>query len=129
MPKGRARKLIPKYIGPIKVLQKNSVINTYTLDLPENMRKRHIYPTFHIRLLCQYEENDDILFQKRDVQVFYDVRKTEEEEWLVNEIIKRLVENRGEPEPRPTCISAVLAGVGWVAYCIIAMCISFLGCV
>ena len=87
MPKEQATKLISKYIEPIKVLQKNGVTDTYTLDLPEDMHKRRIHLTFHIRLLRQYEENNNILFQKRDAQEFYNVGQTDEEEWLVNEIM------------------------------------------
>jgi hypothetical protein len=64
MPKGQARKLIPQYIGPVKVLQKDGVTNTYTLDLPEDMCKRCIHLMFHIGLVCQYEENDNVLFTK-----------------------------------------------------------------
>jgi hypothetical protein len=87
MPKGRARKLIPKYIRPMKVLKGDGAKDTYTLDLPEELHKRHIHPMFHIRLLCQYEKNDDELFPKREAQVFYDVGQTDEEEWFVDEII------------------------------------------
>ena len=42
---------------------------------------------FHIGLLCQYKENDNILFPKRDVQAFYNIRQTNEKEWLVNKIM------------------------------------------
>ena len=55
---------MPKYIGSMKVLNKISATNTYTLDLPEEMCKGHKHPTFHIRLLCQYEEKDDVLFPR-----------------------------------------------------------------
>ena len=87
MPKGRARKLIPRYIGPMKVLNKIGATDTYTLDLPEEMRKRRIHPTFHIGLLHQHEENDNVLFPRRDTQAFYDVRQTDKEEWIVDEVI------------------------------------------
>ena len=43
MPKGRARKLIPRYIGLMKVLNKIGATDTYTLDLLEKMRKRRIH--------------------------------------------------------------------------------------
>ena len=35
MPKGRARKLLPKYIGPFKVTEIHPKTSNYTLDLPE----------------------------------------------------------------------------------------------
>ena len=62
MPKGRARKLVPRYIGPMKVLKSDGANDTYTLELLEELHKRHIHPMFYIGLLCQYERNDDILF-------------------------------------------------------------------
>ena len=97
MPKGQARKLIPRYIGPMKVLNKIGATDTYTLDLPEEMRKRRIHPTFHIGLLCQHEENNDALFPRRDTQAFYDVGQTDEEEWIVDEVIAhRWAKNRLE---------------------------------
>ena len=74
MPKGQARKLIPRYIGPMKVLKSDGANDTYTLELPEELDKRCIHPTFHIGLLRWYKRNDDVLFPKRDVHTFYDVR-------------------------------------------------------
>ena len=64
----------------MKVLNKISATNTYTLDLPEEMGKRHIHLTFHIGLLRQQKENNDALFPKRDAKAFYDVGQTDEEE-------------------------------------------------
>ena len=34
LPKGRARKLVPKYIGPYKVLKAHNEASTVTLKLP-----------------------------------------------------------------------------------------------
>ena len=87
MSKGQVRKLMPKYIGPMKVLNKISATDIYSLDLLEEMHKGCIHLTFHIRLLCQYEENDDALFPRRDAQAVYDVRQTNEKEWVVNVVI------------------------------------------
>ena len=50
-PKGRARKLIPKFIGPYKVQVAHPETSTYTLELPEDLRKRKLNPTFHVSLL------------------------------------------------------------------------------
>ena len=38
MPKGRARKLIPKYIGLMKVVKQHIMSNMYTLDLPDQLK-------------------------------------------------------------------------------------------
>lgn len=87
MLKEQARKLIPKHIGSMKVLKRDGASKTYTLDLPEGMRERCIHPKFHIGLLCQHDKNDDILFPRRDVQAFYDIRQVIEDKWVVDEII------------------------------------------
>ena len=34
LPKGRARKLVPKYIGPYKVVKAHNEASTITLELP-----------------------------------------------------------------------------------------------
>ncbi len=36
-PKGRARKLVPKYIGPYKIVGANVETSSYTLELPPNL--------------------------------------------------------------------------------------------
>ena len=87
MPKGQARKLIPMYIRPMKVLKIDGANDTYTLELPEELCKRHIHLTFHIRLLCWYERNDNILFSKRDMHAFYNVGQSNKDKWFINEII------------------------------------------
>ena len=81
----------------MNVLNKISATDTYTLDLLEEMHKRRIHLTFHIGLLRQHEENNDALFPRRDAQVFHDVGQTNEEEWIVNEMIAhRWARNRLE---------------------------------
>ena len=87
MPKGRARKLIPKFIGPYKILNGDSSASAYTLDLPEDLRKRGIHPTFHVNLLRRYEPNDVNLFPHRDTHVLYDLGDSDEVEWYVDELI------------------------------------------
>ena len=87
MPKGRARKLIPKYIGPMKVVRQHTVSDTYTLDLPNQLKARRVHPTFHIGLLRAHEPNDDTLFLRRDAQAFYDVGNDNEAEWVVDELL------------------------------------------
>ena len=59
MPKGRARKLIPKYIGLMKVVKRHTTSDTYTLNLPDQLKVRRVHPTFHVGLLRAHEPNDD----------------------------------------------------------------------
>jgi hypothetical protein len=91
LPKGKARKLVPKYIGPFKI---NKVLgnNSFKIDLPDDLRRRGIYDVFHASLLRIHVPNDDRLFPGRDVsQVFSIVDKDEgtntHEEWLVDRIV------------------------------------------
>ena len=87
LPRGRARKLVPKYIGPYKVLKAYPGTSNYKLELPDDLAKRGIHPMFHISRLRRHEANDSSLFPHRDVQVYYDLGTPEETEWLVDEIV------------------------------------------
>ena len=80
------RKLIPRYIGPMKVLKSDGANDTYTLELPEELHTRHIHLMFYIMLLHRYERNDDVLFPKRDMHAFYDVGQSDEDEWFIDKI-------------------------------------------
>ena len=44
LPKGRARKLLPKYVGPMKIVAKNPATDNYTLELPQQLKDRRISP-------------------------------------------------------------------------------------
>ncbi len=57
LPKGRARKLCPKFIGPYKVEAANPELSNYMLQLPSTLQQWHIHPTFHVSLLCPYHPN------------------------------------------------------------------------
>ncbi|EJD38092.1 hypothetical protein AURDEDRAFT_31034, partial [Auricularia subglabra TFB-10046 SS5] len=39
----------------------------YTLDLPPELKKRRIHPTFHANLLREYIESDDMRFPGRQL--------------------------------------------------------------
>jgi hypothetical protein len=86
LPKGRAKKLLPKYIGPYKVIESKPSTSNYTLDLPEDLKRRRIHPTFHISRLRRHERNDDVLFPHRETQVYYDLGTPNQAEWVVDEI-------------------------------------------
>ena len=87
MPKGRARKLIPKYIEPIKVVKRHTTSNMYTLDLPDQLKAQRVHPTFHMGLLWAHEPNDDTMFPRRDAQTFYDISNDNDMEWVVDELL------------------------------------------
>ena len=67
LPKGRARKLAPKYLGPfaaisMKVLKDGA---TYQLDLGDGLLKRGVNRSFHASLLKPHIPNDDRRFPGR----------------------------------------------------------------
>ena len=86
LPKGRARKLVPKYIGPYKIVKAHNEASTVTLELPPALIERQINPTFHMGLIRKFVANNDKLFHSRDAKSFYDFGKDNEQEWLVEEI-------------------------------------------
>ena len=64
LPKGRARKLVPKFIGPYKILEAHNRASTVTLKLPLELTSRHIMPTFHTSLVRLFVPNDEVQFPK-----------------------------------------------------------------
>ena len=87
LPKGRARKLLPKFLGPYKIVTAHPEASAYQLELPEELRARGVFPKFHASLLRPYTPNDDNLFPHRDPKAFYDYGMPDETEWLVDDII------------------------------------------
>jgi hypothetical protein len=58
LPKGRAHKLAPKYIGPFKILNEYKN-NMFLLDIPAELKQWGIHPAFHVVLLCIHIPNDN----------------------------------------------------------------------
>jgi hypothetical protein len=87
LPKGRAKKLRPKYIGPYKVLEAHHRASTVTLELPAVLKARRIMPIFHASLIKPHVPNDDERFPHRDVLRHYDFGQEAEEEWFVDELV------------------------------------------
>jgi hypothetical protein len=84
-PKGLARKLIPKYIGPYKIV-KDFKNHSFRLDLPPQMKQRGVHDVFHSSLLRIHHPNDDRLFPGRlDDQISNEVDP--EGEWAVESIL------------------------------------------
>ena len=72
LPKHKAQNLMPKFIGPYKVLNVMNDLSNITIELPQEFKDRRINPTFHTNLVQPYIKNNDILFPKRDTKVYYD---------------------------------------------------------
>jgi hypothetical protein len=87
LPKRRARKLAPKFIGPFRVLQAFPDSSNYILELSPELVARRIHPKFHGSLLRPHEPNDEITFPSRESKHFYDFGMPDDDEWFVDEII------------------------------------------
>jgi len=87
LPKARARKLMPKFIGPYNILSCDRTNSNYTLELPDELLKRRIHPTFHAQLLRPAIPNDDARFPNREATFFYDFGDNPEREWRVDSIV------------------------------------------
>jgi hypothetical protein len=87
LPKARARKLMPKHIGPYEIISCKRESSHYTLTLPDELLKRRIHPTFHAKLLRPAILNDDERFPNREATFFYDFGDDPEREWLVDSIV------------------------------------------
>lgn len=84
LPKGRVRKLIPKYIGPMKITEIYADNGNFVkLDLPQGMRQHN---RFNVAVLRPHFESDAILFPKREASQLYDYGLPDEKEWFVQSI-------------------------------------------
>ncbi len=86
-PKGRARKLVLKFIGPYKITEAHPEVSGYMLDLPQNLREHWIHPTFHVDLFRKHKANNVLLFPQREARVFYDMGIDNDQEWMVDKIV------------------------------------------
>ena len=84
-PKGLTQKLIPKYIGPYKILEdyKNYL---FRIDLPSSMKWHEVHDVYHSALLRIHHPNDNRLFPGRlDSHISNEIDP--EGEWAVNSIL------------------------------------------
>jgi hypothetical protein len=87
MPKKRARKLTPRYVGPFKVLEAYPKTSNYKLELPDVLMNCGIHHRFHASLLREYVPNDDVLFLGRKPADWYNFGKGNVSEQLVDTIV------------------------------------------
>ena len=87
LPKGRASKLLPKYVGPFKILDAQPSVLTYKVELPTQLRARNLHDCFHRSKLRPYYANNDALFPHCEVHMFYNFDMPDDQEWLVEEIL------------------------------------------
>jgi hypothetical protein len=69
------------------VTEAHNKASTVTLELPDDLKNQRVSPTVHTNLVRRYIANNDDLFPKQEAKSFYDFGVTDDEEWLVDEII------------------------------------------
>ena len=83
-PKGLARKLIPKFLGPYKIISDFGNAS-FQLDMPPHLKRRGVHDVFHSSLLRIHVPNDDQLFPGRmDTQIAGEGNS--DNEWAVDRI-------------------------------------------
>ena len=87
LPKNRARKLCPRYIGPYKVAEARPETSNYRLELPAALQARKIKLLFHVSLLRPHHPSKDSMFPNRAQPEPYDFGAEDEQEWFVDEIV------------------------------------------
>ena len=85
LPRGLARKLSLKYIGPYKIVEDYGN-NSYRVELSRNLKRRGVHDVFHASLLRIHEPNDDRLFPGRlDSQIAE--LEDRDNEWAIDRIV------------------------------------------
>lgn len=79
LPKGLARKLAPKFIGPYRITE-DFRNGSYRLDLPSSLKQRGLHNVFHALLLRVHEPNNDRLFPGRLDSQITDLEDRENDE-------------------------------------------------
>ena len=87
LPKGRAKKLLPKFIGPYKVVEAHTTTSMVTLELRPELTAWRVHPTFHMSLLRAHVPNDDARFLHQDMKAYYNFGAADEPEWFIDEIL------------------------------------------
>lgn len=87
LPKKRAKKLLPKYIGPFVITKAMPESSTYELELSSELKARGIHSRFHASVLRPFVENDEQLFPHREPKRFYDFGMPDNTEWLVDDVV------------------------------------------
>ncbi|KAJ3529364.1 hypothetical protein NMY22_g9024 [Coprinellus aureogranulatus] len=84
-PKGLARKLIPRYIGPFKIIE-DFGNQSFRLELSASLKQRGVHDVFHASLLRVHLPNDDRLFPGRsDEQIT--AAADDNSEWAIDKIL------------------------------------------
>src|SRR6202050_1334085 len=80
-------KIMAQLLWAYKVTKSHPKESRYTLELPPELVVQRIYPSYHVSRLCHYNKNDDSIFPKHELCAYYDFSNTEDNQWLVDDII------------------------------------------
>jgi hypothetical protein len=86
LPKGRASKLLPKFVGLYKITKAIPGSSNYELELLEELARQQIHLRFHVSLSRPYIPNDNVLFPNRSKPEAYDFGAPNGTKWFVDEI-------------------------------------------
>ena len=87
LPKGRAGKLKPLYIGPYEILEIFPETSNYILKLPPQLEQCRIHPRFHVSQLAPHELNNKEIFPNREANIFYNFGEDPDHKAVVREIL------------------------------------------
>lgn len=79
LPKGRAGKFLPKFIGPYLVPESKLGVSTYQIDLPDELKCKNIHPVFHVSRLRPHHPNDEVKFPGCESVAPYDYGEPDDE--------------------------------------------------
>ncbi|OJA16858.1 hypothetical protein AZE42_12244 [Rhizopogon vesiculosus] len=89
IPKGWACKLIPKFIGPFRIVKIITEGATYRLDLSAKLQSRGVHDAFHVSLLRLHWPNDNRQFPGRQLHQLPGFAENPSE-WAMNQILSHL---------------------------------------
>ncbi|QRW02440.1 Pol polyprotein/retrotransposon [Ceratobasidium sp. AG-Ba] len=86
LPKGQARKLAPKFVGPYKIARVITQGASFEIELPKEMKAKGTHPVFHASLLRPHIPSDNRKFPGREYQQVISLGDTPQE-WAVDRIL------------------------------------------
>lgn len=90
LPKGRAHKLLPKFVGPYLITKVWPNESVCELKLPDELVKRRIHPRFHVNLLRPHIASSDEIFPSRDLAAAYDFGQPDRDEVYFTSLVGHL---------------------------------------
>src|SRR5258705_11870596 len=90
------RKTTPRWAGPFLVTNTYPATDNYRLKLPKEYNR--IHPTFHVRLLKRYHENDNKKFPSRKLSKPGPLPEFDDECYEVRQLLGRRITKTGKIE-------------------------------